>query len=460
MDLEKRARRQSLKIIISETVMVIAVVAMVTALAFIVSGYWINADFEVERQGMLQINSMPTGATVTVDDESPWFQKTNTSKIISSGEHTVTITKDGYDSWSKTVSISEGLLYRLNYPLLFLKNRTKEPVYDATTTTYATISPNRRTLLLINNTSSWALINLDNDTIKSTPVDISQILFSEEASTATSLFTGKIVSAEWDSANDHLLLEIDNGSRMEWVLLDVKNPTKSVNLTREFAADFSEMKIFDNSANYLLAIRNGNLHKINAEARQISAVLAEGVTSYDFYDSEVFFVAGGMISVLKTNNESVPLQEIAQNTHPKVLVTKFYDNRYIMTIDENVLTIYQKDDFKKVDEFSISFSPHAAKVGFGGEFIIMNSGNHFATLDMESMAVREWSVDTSHYGWINNYMVYSVSDGILSVRDFDGLNQRELASNVSDRFPVTITEGRWLYYFSDDQLIRESLIGQ
>ena len=54
MDLEKRAKRQSLKIIVSEMMMVITVIITVVVLVFVVSGYWLNADFKVERQGMLQ----------------------------------------------------------------------------------------------------------------------------------------------------------------------------------------------------------------------------------------------------------------------------------------------------------------------------------------------------------------------------------------------------------------------
>ena len=163
MDLEKRAKRQSLKIIVSEMMMVITVIITVVVLVFVVSGYWLNADFKVERQGMLQINSVPTGASVAVDGDSPWFQRTNTSKILSSGKHEVVLSKDGYDTWSKTVNIKEGLLYRLNYPHLFLKDRTKESVYDTTTATFATVSPSRKLLLLANNTTDWLLINIDSE---------------------------------------------------------------------------------------------------------------------------------------------------------------------------------------------------------------------------------------------------------------------------------------------------------
>ena len=67
MDLERTRRRQSLKVIISEAIMVIAVILMVTILAFIVSGYWVGSDFKIERQGLLQVASVQTGANVEID---------------------------------------------------------------------------------------------------------------------------------------------------------------------------------------------------------------------------------------------------------------------------------------------------------------------------------------------------------------------------------------------------------
>ena len=67
MDRTKQEKRQSLKVIISEVIMTLAVIITVTILALIVSGYWLNSDFEVERQGMLQISSVPTGASVNID---------------------------------------------------------------------------------------------------------------------------------------------------------------------------------------------------------------------------------------------------------------------------------------------------------------------------------------------------------------------------------------------------------
>ena len=461
MDLEKRARRQGLRVIVSETIIVLAVAAMVIVLALVVSGYWINANFEVERQGMLQVHSVPTGASVEVDGDAPWFQRTNTSKILTSGEHKITLTKDGYDSWSKTINISEGLLYRLHYPRLFLRERDREEIYDATLSASATVSPNRRLILLLNNTTTWTLLNIDSDNPKPTTINIANLFSSTSlADGATNgLFVGDIISAEWDQANEHILFKVKNNTSTEWVLLDVKNPINSVNITREFAADFDNIKIFDNSADNLLSLRNGNLHKINIPTRQISAILVEGVQSYDFYESELVFSSEESISSLKLgDNTPVILKKI--ESPARVLVSKFYETNYIFIVEGNTLSVYQKENLEEVLTATLRFIPDKIKVGYGGEFIVMNSGSHFSTLDMESMTIHNWDTGSTNYGWIDNYMAYSVDNGVLSVYDFDGLNHRELANNVSSHFPVTITSDKWLYYFSDGKLLREWLIAR
>ena len=57
-------------------------------------------------------------------------------------------------------------------------------------------------------------------------------------------------------------------------------------------------------------------------------------------------------------------------------------------------------------------------------------------------------------------MFYVISNGDLIVYDFDGLNRRVIANGVSSGFPATITEDKWLYYFSNGVLTREGLIAR
>lgn len=458
MDIEKRARRQSMRIIISEIVMVVAVIVTVSILAFVVSGYWLGSDGKIERQGLLQIYSTPTGADVEVDQNpTSWLQRTNTSKTLSAGQHTIKLTKDNYDSWSRTINISEGLLYRLHYPRLFLKERANESAFDFSGN-FATISPDRNTMLLGFNTTTWQTFNLDSDNAKPVPLNLVAILpFTNlTADTTSGLFSGEILQADWATDNEHVLLKIKNTDSINWLILNVKNPANSFNLTKEFNADFSEIKILDGSANNLLAIWNGNLHRIDVPAKQISTILAENVNSFDYYNQDVIFSTASSLSILKLGSgEITELQSITEPV--RVVMMKFYDDEYIGVIGKSSIALYLKKDFEHKMTFDLSFYPEEVKVGQGGEFVTMFTGGKIATLDMEAMEVTEWSTDTDKFGWLDGSMIYAVKDGNLNVYDFNGLNSRTLATNVSAHFPVTITSDKYLYYFQDGTLIREYL---
>lgn len=461
MDSEKRAKRQSIRIIVSELFMVIAVIITVAILALVVSGYWLNSDFKVERQGLLQISSIPTGADVEIDGNSSWLQRTNTSKVLSSGLHKIVLTKDGYDSWSREIKISEGLLYRVHYPRLFLNDREKETIYSAPATTFATVSPNHNFLLLVNKTTEWELINLDSEKQNIKKIDVGSVFSNVSmANGATAgLFTGEIISADWDANNEHILFQIKDNEKTTWTLLNINNIENSVDLTKEFNADFTRVKIFDNSASKLLAVTGGNLHRIDVNGRQISSVLVEDIQDFDFYDDEIFFSAAKSsnsyyVGISKINDNKIT--ELLETKIPaEVAISKFYDDKYLVVLLDNVVTLYKKDDFVEVLSRALEFLPKNIKVGGDGEFFNMSIDKQIASLDMEAMNIREWEVSSSNFGWLDGSMIYSVKDGELTVYDFDGLNARNLSKNVSERLPVTITSNKWLYYFSDDNLIRE-----
>ena len=467
----KSKRFQSAKIIISESVMVLAVVVTVVVLAFVVSGYWLNADFEVERQGMLQISSVPTGAHISIDQETlSWLSVTNTSKVLSSGEHVITLTKDGYDTWTKTINITEGLLYRLHYPRLFLANRLAESVSDIGATNRIAVSPDRSRAVLINNTSEWSLMELNSESPRRSSIDISK-LFPEiivNDDTHIGFFSGEVIEASWDGIGAHLLLKIKKADTIEWVILDVDNPERSINLTKEFGADFDHIEIYDRSANNLLAVRNHNLHRINLSNKSISAVLVKNVIDFDHLGDEIFFSAQHdanlaetgqyYIGHLKGDNE---IEDLKQFPSPaKIVVSKFYENTYITTLVENDVIMYRYDGKKSEENLrqTLSFSPDHIQVGHHGEFIIFSKDNTIATLDMEANLVREWKVDGETFGWLDNDMVYSIHDASLIVYDYDSLNRRELSHNVSAHYPVFITDDKWMYYVSDGTLTREWLI--
>lgn len=464
--------------------MVVVVLVMVIFLAFLVSGYWINSEGKVDRQGLLQISSIPTGATVMIDGiPGSWIERTNTSKNLSSGEHTIVLSRDGYDTWTKTIKISEGLLYRIHYPRLFLAERTKKNVLETVDYSAATISPDHSYMILMNDTTSWSTVDLNSEELKPKKMDVAGLFMatapratkargttdnSTEATTAEAItFEGEILDVNWDRDSSHALFKAKFGDAIEWLLLDVKDPKKSVNITQQFGATFSDIQILDNSSNNLLVVQNGNLHKIDLGAKSISSILVENVQHFDHYNQkEVIFSAkmkepgedGKEFYVGKFTIGDAETKKLAEMTQPAwVTISKFYEDKYITTLEGGKLMVYKEDNFELLDEFRLTFSPESLVVGHEGEFQTMRKGQVIATLDMEAMEVSEWRIEGEDCDWLDNDMIYSVKDGILVVYDYDGMNRREIAMNVSSRFPAAITDDKWLYYFSDGELVRENL---
>ena len=264
-------------------------------------------------------------------------------------------------------------------------------------------------------------------------------------------------------------MKIEKDDGLDWVLLDVNYPEKSINLSREFIGDFTKVKILDNSANNLLVIQDHNLRKIDVSNRSISSILAENVTDFDHYDNEIVFSAISERSNIDNDSENeyyIGILKIGDNNITKVItsssplqavVSKFYDEKYLTIIEGAKATLYQKTDFKEYASYDLSFAPQSVVVGNDGGFIIMRADSQIATIDMEAKTLREWQIKGKTSGWLDNNMLYTVLDGELIVYDYDGFNERMIAKNVSSRFPVSITENKWLYYFSDNNLVRENL---
>ena len=465
MDKDQQIKRQRFKVIVSEVIMTLSVVITVAILALVVSGYWLNSDFKIERQGMLQISSIPTGANVEVDGESSWFQRTNTSKILASGAHDIILSKDGYDTWSKNITISEGLLYRVAYPRLFLKNREKETLLRLTGSTAAFVSPNHEAMLVANDTTEWTLINLDRTELEPKKIDISSafsnISIAEDA--AAGLFTGEIISAVWNRDNSRILIHATSDALSEWVLLDAKNPTNSLNITKEFGTNFDHVDILDNSANNLLSISDHKLQKIDVSSKSISAVIVDQVNCYSFFKNEVIFSAKNnedksYIGLVKFGDNKTTVLE-GLDAPARAFISRFYEDDFIIVLSENHLQVYKKDNLEEVADLELSFVPENITVGRDGSFVLLNAAEKIATLDMETLEITDWSAD-GDFHWLDEHMIYTTLDGELAVYDYDGLNKRYLAKNVSSHFPVALTANKWLYYFSDDELMREWLVAR
>lgn len=97
-------------------------------------------EIEESPSGLLSITTSPPGAEVYVDFVSRDFSPTKVSGIPA-GEHVVTIFKDGYQAWSKFVTVLGGPEEKLNVELI--PTATSKALEDALTAAARTIEKGR-----------------------------------------------------------------------------------------------------------------------------------------------------------------------------------------------------------------------------------------------------------------------------------------------------------------------------
>ena len=163
MDEELKRRREAVRVILTEVFMFLSAVALVLALTLVVMGYRLNPqrlgteEELIQRLGLLQVSSRPSGATITVDGNTSLLLRTNASREATAGEHEVSLSKDGYLPWSKQVEVTKGLMYRLNYPRLFLIERDEEEVANLAAMSWRAANPNGTRLFYIQEQKIYAL---------------------------------------------------------------------------------------------------------------------------------------------------------------------------------------------------------------------------------------------------------------------------------------------------------------
>src|SRR5690606_5047873 len=98
--------------------MVLFVLTFVFVLTLLTLGYRFDRSAgTIEQGGLVQLNSIPSGANLTIDS-ARLSATTGTKTTLAPGKHAITMSRDGYGNWQKTVEVKSGTILWLNYARL------------------------------------------------------------------------------------------------------------------------------------------------------------------------------------------------------------------------------------------------------------------------------------------------------------------------------------------------------
>lgn len=471
MDYERQKRNRMVKVVITEVIMAAMIAGLLAVLMLVVSGYRINEDLSLEQSGLVQINSLPTGATIEIDGEKI-SAKTNASRLLKEGKHTVRLSKNGYDSWEKQIKITPGWLLRLRHARLFKDNRQAETVQAMEGLEFISVAPTRNKVLYAkDHSTTWQLITLRGDVITESSLELASTLKVETSEAEVPTLPGQLGELKWSKNGQRLLASLIIDGSTTWFLIDTTNSANHINLTAEFGLNITEVQFSNESGDRLLVLENTNLREINLGAKEISKVFLTDMAEFYALGNDIIYItlpdAEGVqeIGFYHTGEQdSIILRDFAQAT-AHVAIIEYLNEHYIIYTINDKLFVHKGDSFPTadnglkglkqiIDGKSIFIPTDKFSVSKNNEFIIApGPENNLLVFDAETDQVHLYQAPSNRLQFLDDYILVDVVDSQLTIWDFDGTNQRTIATAAN--YPAFISENNhYLYYITvEDELL-------
>lgn len=463
-------RKQLIARIVTYSLMSISVIVIALFLIAIILGYRFNGKAgRIEQSGLVQYNSTPSGAQVSVDGIK-LGARTATSNTVLPGQHTFMMQREGYEVWQKALNIRAGTLTALNYARLVPISRPVKSVMALPQLDQVKFSPKGRFALVHAQAASpdFTLYDLGSDNnIKQTVLTLPAASYSE-ADTKDMKHTFAIT--EWDSGGRYVLIKHTYNDAVEWLVLDTTDVAATANITQAFHMQFDEPHFSGTSGNVIFALSNGDIRKIDRQDGTVSRPLASQVQTYDLYSTDIityttmYDVATGTRSVglvrdgdkdpyiLRTTKSplSVPLH---------VATARYFNQNYVVISEGTKVDILAGDyptspedttSLKSIGSYMLDHAPEFLTMSYNGRFILAQTGDKYTTYDLERSIVSPentiaGSGATRQLDWLDDFYLWSDRAGNLTIGEFDGTNQHDI-NPVASGFDATLSPSSTYLY--------------
>lgn len=495
MNDDKKRKRRLMKLIGAQVVMVVAALVTMVFFVFWAMGYKLNKEWQLEQNGLIHVVSSPSGAEVSVDGQRN-FMRSGISKMASAGVHRVRVEKNGFMAWEKDVSVRAGFSTQLFYVRLMPVRKQIEVVRKMREPVVWSVAPNREKILYADG-AEWRLINLRNpgeggDVKLDFGAVMRGVLGEErgenggsggsekaqggEAAVGAEVERGgrragaeveraEIERMEWSKNSNNILVKLRKGERREWVLLNLRNPGESVNISERMAVVIDDLKIMNGAADRLWMLEKGNLREIRVRDLVMSQVLVAGVESFYNDEDVVSFVGraeskdgeeakrtGRFVGVYKEGDrESARVMEVPETGEILTANLGYYGEEYlVVTVGEEMRVMVgqmpvgeRENRLMERKRVRLSEVPQEILVSNNAQLVMMERGERKAVFDLENEQVYNFGLKVG--GFVDDVLLWGWQGGEIFVQDFDGTNRRMVGEGEGMAAAVS-QDGRWLYY--------------
>lgn len=453
---------------------VIVGVVIVTALTL---GYSYNEnDGKLERGGIMQISSRPSGASVTVNG-IPHSSNTPTKLVSTPGEYAIKMERAGYRTWQKTVPIQAGNITWETYARLFPQNVNTTNVATFDSLSGALPSGNSKYYAFLEEADSptVTIAQLDSSDVEVRRVILPEDLFTESTgdkqSSSFKLFL-------WSGNQKYLLMKheysLDGDNHLEWVLVNTSDPTDSVNINTSYGIDPDDIIFGDSDGRELIVLVDGVVRWVKLDNQTLSRPLAQNVNNFRLYGSRyIFFVSNPLpdktqkVGYVRDGfSEPVVISTIPYDGSNTGLVDveQYFNEEYMLVSNGNMSTLYEMKGFGGSEDDEIELetvadmpTPHTITdldISSNGQLATVQDGYNLVAYDLEInkktiTVIESDSAEPQTLQHLDTYLYWGYNDGHMRTYEFDGANQYNLMQ-FNPRFKATFSpSGKYLYSVID-----------
>jgi len=451
--------------------MILSVLVIVSVLVLLILGYRIDTNNgRIEQGALLQFDSSPSGANVTIDGQT-LGSTTSTKSTVLAGSHNLVIKKSGYQPWQKTVYVKPGTLTWLNYVILIPINHTAQSVasYQSLYASLGTIDGKAMLVQQSASVPTFQVVNLQSDDIKSTTITLPATSYSEAT---TPGMTHTFTISQWDIGDRYVLIQHTYGDKKEWLVMDTKNVSASKNITATLDLDISHVVFSGTSGNILYALAGTDIRKLDLSAGTISRSLASNVTSFDLYQPDVITYTGTdpadaakSVVGFYRDGDDAPHVLRSVTTDPTVplhiATTHYFNQDYVAIAQGNKVDITAgsypssgSDDNSSLAPFaSFTFPTSVDTLSFStkGDYLRVQSGAAVMSYDIEHQLTSSYTltadanVTVTSLQWLDDAHSWSDYGNNLIMREYDGANEVSLNSVVSGQGVALTQNDKYIY---------------
>lgn len=439
-------RKQAIRHALIYTGMTLSVIALVTGIVFFILGFRFDADNgRLEQGALLQFATEPSGATIAVDGKTI-TPRTPAKYSVLAGEHTFRMSKDGYETWSKTLDVKAGTLTWLNYARLIPVNRPVETVESYSSLAGMITSPDGKMILSITDASRPTMQLAD---IRSNDVKLSTVTLPAELYTdaTTKDVSHTFTLGSWDTGGRYVLVNHTYNGKSEWLVVDTRDVNASKNITRVLDIEITSPVFSGTNGSVVYALSAGDIRKLDLSAATISRSLVSGVTAFSLYDNTIITYEGKdatdstkhVVGVYR-EGDSAPhvLRSVSVDVPLKIATSRYFNQDYVAIAEGSRIDILRgsypsssSDDTTSLGIVStVDFAPSTTHLSFSpkGDYVLAQTNASFVSYDVEharvnrSIVGQDPSAKVSPLRWIDDDHVWSDAEGQLTLREFDGAN--------------------------------------